>query len=236
MSDLLFSLTGNDSDDSGGGEDGKRKMTGLATGIVKDLNDPLCLGRVQVALDDIDEDDPLPWARVAVPMADNQAGHYWIPREGARVLLGFEGGDIDSPYVLGSLWDMKKRPPQQSPTPEVFGWRSPNGNQIVFTEKPGSITLQTSPTSANPMPSAASATASYQTLTLTQSGIQLLSKSKVELKVGANAITMDTSGITLKFGNSSLVLNASGLTLNGNRVAIKGSSGVAVSGSSITLN
>jgi len=46
-----------------------------------------------------------PWARCIMPNAGDGAGFYSIPQIGDEVAVGFEHGDVNFPYVLGSLWN-----------------------------------------------------------------------------------------------------------------------------------
>ena len=54
------------------------------------------------------------WARVAVPMAGNDRGFYFMPDVGDEVLLAFDHGDVYSPYVIGGLWNARSKPPQSA--------------------------------------------------------------------------------------------------------------------------
>jgi uncharacterized protein involved in type VI secretion and phage assembly len=51
-----------------------------------------------------DEDaNELRWARVAMPSAGKAWGHYFLPEVGDQVLLAFEQGSIEKPYVIGCV-------------------------------------------------------------------------------------------------------------------------------------
>lgn len=54
-----------------------------------------------------DSDEKLfkPWARVAVPDANQGVGFKMTPQKDDEVLVAFEHGDMHVPYVLGALWN-----------------------------------------------------------------------------------------------------------------------------------
>jgi uncharacterized protein involved in type VI secretion and phage assembly len=86
-------------------------ITGVMTGLVTENNDEEGLCRVKVSYPWHDNPVESYWARLAMPMAGSGRGVVLIPEVGDEVLVSFEGGDIRSPYVLGSLWNKKDRPP-----------------------------------------------------------------------------------------------------------------------------
>jgi Type VI secretion system/phage-baseplate injector OB domain len=161
------------------------KLFGVMVGKVINLLDPLALGRVQVQLPSIDSLDLSPWARVAVPMAGIAHGFYFIPNLNDEVLVAFEHGDVNAPYILGSLWNAMAPPPLPSPLPQIRMIRTLAGNMIQFTEVPPSITIQT---------------ASLQTIVMSPAGIQI--------QTGASIINMTPDGITVT-GTPNLNLVAS---------------------------
>jgi hypothetical protein len=68
---------------------------------------------------------------------------YFIPNVGDEVLVAFEHGDINVPYVIGSLWHGLAPPPLPSPLPQVRMIRTLAGNTITFTEVPPGISILT---------------------------------------------------------------------------------------------
>jgi phage baseplate assembly protein gpV len=176
-----------------------KKFYGVTVGKVINLLDPMLLGRVQVQLPFIDSLDLSPWARIAVPMAGIAHGTYFIPNIGDEVLVAFEHGDVNAPYVIGSLWNAMAPPPLPSPVPQIRMIRTPAGNQIVFTEVPPTITILTP---------------SGQTIVMSSAGIQILS--------GANVINMTPDGVTIT-GTPNLNLTASGsINITAPNVTING--------------
>lgn len=52
------------------------------------------------------------WARLAAPSAGANRGILFIPEVNDEVLVAFENGDINSPYIVGQLWNKLDRPPK----------------------------------------------------------------------------------------------------------------------------
>lgn len=95
-------------------EQGKRtesKIYGVVVGIVTNNKDPDSLGRVKVKIPRISGEDESNWARVISFMAGKERGAFYLPEVDDEVLMAFEYGDINIPYVIGSLWNGKDKPP-----------------------------------------------------------------------------------------------------------------------------
>ena len=84
-------------------------IQGVAAGIVKEIDNKL--GRVKVNLPWLDDDNKTFWARIATFMAGNGRGSWFMPEVGDEVLLGFEFGQVDNPYVLGFVHSEEDKPP-----------------------------------------------------------------------------------------------------------------------------
>ena len=122
-------------------------ISGVVVGIVTDNADPEKLGRVKLTFPWRDADDESYWARVATPMAGAGMGTYFLPEVDDEVLVAFEDGDIHKPFVIGSLWNGKQKPPQKNKEGknDVREVRSRSDHTIQFDDaKEGSITIQTS--------------------------------------------------------------------------------------------
>lgn len=200
-------------------EDVKRKFYGVTVGRVINPLDPLTLGRVQVQLPQLDDIELSPWARVATPMAGLTHGHYFIPNPGDQVLVAFENGELNSPYILGSLWSAMAPPPLPSPVAQIRTIRTLAGNQLVFTEVPPTVTLQSGPTPPVTIP-APPTPAGPPTVILSPAGIQIL--------FGLNVINMTPDGITIT-GTPNLNLVATGaMTLTAPNITINGAAAASV--------
>lgn len=89
-------------------ETGDNRMYGVALGIVTanyaDQAPGQMPGRVCVKIPVRDADaNELKWARVAMAASGKRWGHFFLPEVGDQVLLAFENGYIERPYVIGCI-------------------------------------------------------------------------------------------------------------------------------------
>ena len=87
------------------------RFYGLTVGIVTNNQDPDNLGRVKVRFPWLSDEEESHWARVLSPMAGKERGIYFLPEVEDEVLVAFEHGMMEFPYVLGALWNGKDAPP-----------------------------------------------------------------------------------------------------------------------------
>ena len=79
---------------------------------VVDNEDPNGLGRIRVQFDwqkllseETGEEMYTPWLRMAQPYAGGGKGFSFIPEIGEEVMIDFEGGNAERPYVKGTLYN-----------------------------------------------------------------------------------------------------------------------------------
>lgn len=85
-------------------ETGDTRMNGVTIGCVSKNYEQTMPGRICVTIPTRnDTANELQWARVAMPSGGKDWGHYFLPEVGDQVLLAFEGGDIEKPYVIGCI-------------------------------------------------------------------------------------------------------------------------------------
>jgi uncharacterized protein involved in type VI secretion and phage assembly len=77
----------------------------METATVVENNDPDGLGRIKVqfawqrALG-----ETTPWLRMLTPHAGGDKGFHFVPEIGEEVAIGFESGNAERPFVMGSLY------------------------------------------------------------------------------------------------------------------------------------
>ncbi len=88
-----------------------------------------------------------PWIRVATPMATSGGGAYFKPQKGDEVLVDYDNGNIERPYVVGSLFSKNVLEPQeylgrkntQGGGNATMAIVSPNGHHITFSDPSGNL-------------------------------------------------------------------------------------------------
>jgi len=97
------------------------RFNGVVPATVTNFSDPENLGRIKVQYPWLLDQDNQPiesdWVRIAAPAAGNDRGFYYIPEVNDEVLIAFEHGDPNRPYMIGTLWNKKDPPPK--PTSQV---------------------------------------------------------------------------------------------------------------------
>jgi len=111
---------------------------------VMDNNDPEALGRIQVQFAwQKDENTVSPWLRVITPHSGKEQGFYFTPEIGDEVLVAFEGGNAEKPYVLGSLYHGKAKPDTLFDAENnIKAIRTRSGHTIEFNDTDGAEELK----------------------------------------------------------------------------------------------
>jgi uncharacterized protein involved in type VI secretion and phage assembly len=116
-----------------------QRFYGVTVGIVTNNQDPDKLGRVKVKFPWLSDAEESYWARVLTPMAGNDRGIYFLPEVNDEVLVAFEQGDINYPYILGALWNGKDKPPGKNDDGKNNQRmiKSRSGHQIILDDTDG---------------------------------------------------------------------------------------------------
>ncbi|WP_018680472.1 VgrG-related protein [Actinokineospora enzanensis] len=222
---------------AGGGTD--TDHSGLVTGIVSDVKDPAKLGRVKLAFPWLGKDYTSGWARMTQSGAGRNRGAVVLPEVGDEVLVGFEHGDFDAPFVLGCLHNGQDVPPAfakpvldgGSGEVAVRGFVSRKGHRVEFVEADG-ITI-------------ASGDGKF-VVRLDQANqvIEITSGKAVTVKA-ANGVKVDAGQGALELSGQSVSVKAvADVAVQGMTVSVKGqtqaelsaSGAVVVSGGVVRIN
>jgi uncharacterized protein involved in type VI secretion and phage assembly len=104
------------------------RLYGVVTGRVIDVKDPQGEGRVRLQFPWLPGQSEGYWAPVATLMSGKERGSWFMPEIEDEVLVAFEQGDVNHPYVIGFLWNGKDQPPSTDTQSRLL--RSVNGHEI----------------------------------------------------------------------------------------------------------
>jgi phage protein D/phage baseplate assembly protein gpV len=117
------------------------KWPGVVTAVVTNTEDDTQWGSVKVKFPWMSDDAESAWARVMGLGAGNNAGLCLIPEVGDEVLVAFELGDFNRPFVIGGVWNGKMAIPeetaeaQKGKRPMIRSWRSRKGHVIAMHDE-----------------------------------------------------------------------------------------------------
>lgn len=102
---------------------------------VVDNEDPEQLGRVKVMFN-WSGDVATPWLRMVQPHAGDGRGFYFVPEVDDEVMVGFEMGIPDFPYVIGAIYNGKKKFDEYAETASgTKAIKTKSGHEIVFHDE-----------------------------------------------------------------------------------------------------
>jgi uncharacterized protein involved in type VI secretion and phage assembly len=118
----------------------RQLFPGVYPALVRDVQDPLGQGRVQVELPWLGADAPnaRAWARLATLMAGDGRGSWFIPEVGDEVLVAFQAGDPSFPFVLGALWNgVDAAPETMDVQNNIRALTSRSGHRVTLDDTAG---------------------------------------------------------------------------------------------------
>lgn len=200
-------------------------VEGVANAIVTNNQDPNNWGRVKVKYIWREGQPESDWARIVALAGGKDRGTLWRPEVDDEVLVAFEKGDIDHPYILGGLWNGTDLPPEDNADGEnnTKMFRTRSGHQLKFFEKQGqeSIEIKTQGGHVFVMDDSAAST-------------------RIEIKdsSGSNKLTIDTTGnsITIESGLSLKIKSQSIDIEAGASLSLKASGTLTLQGALVKIN
>jgi uncharacterized protein involved in type VI secretion and phage assembly len=182
------------------------RISGVVVGIVTNNQDQAGLGRVKVSFPWLWDQGESHWARIATPMAGADRGMYFLPEVNDEVLVMFEHGQIDHPFIIGALWNGKDKPPAQNSDGK-------NNLRVIKSRSGHTLTLDD--------------TAGAEKITISdsqnQNTIVIDSKGKTITLTSAKDVTVKAQGdITLDASGGKLAIKCQSLTVDASQsVSIK---------------
>nr|WP_294780836.1 phage baseplate assembly protein V [uncultured Flavobacterium sp.] len=104
---------------------------------ILDNNDPEGLGRVRVEYFWAAGSRSSEWMRVVQNYAGPSRGSYWRPEIEDEIMVSFEGGNAQRPYVMGVHYNGSAKPEFFDQNNNIKGWKLRFGMLFKFIEKVG---------------------------------------------------------------------------------------------------
>ena len=185
------------------------RFFGVTIGIVTNNKDPDGLGRVKTSLPWMADQVESDWARVVTPMAGAGRGIYFLPEVNDEVLVAFEHGNPDTPYVLGGLWNGKDKPPESNSDGknDRRAIRSRSGNVIRLTDTDGDAKIEIIDSSGK---NTIVISAKNNTITITAASDVTIQSSNGKLKLSGNGVEITSSSTVKVEASQSMDLKSSG--------------------------
>jgi uncharacterized protein involved in type VI secretion and phage assembly len=197
------------------------RFFGVVVGVVTNNQDPENMHRVKVRFPWLSNDVESNWARVASPMAGHDRGVYCLPEVDDEVLVAFEHGRVDHPYVLGSLWNGKDAPPESNDNGENDHRtiKSRSGHIVRLNDAAGSETIEIIDKSGD----------NRIIVNTAQNSITIEAKSDIMIRSATGKLTMEANGIEIK--SQAGITAQAALSMD-----LKANAQVTVKGATIHLN
>ncbi len=212
-----------------------QQINGVVSGIVTNSNDPEKLGRVKVKFPWLADESETDWIRVASFMAGSGRGAFFLPDVEDEVLVAFEHGNIERPYIIGALWSKTDTPPEENADGKnnIKLFKSRSGHTITISDDSEGQTEKIEIKS----------NAGHQITMDDASGSEKL---EIIDKTGSNKITIDSNSNAINIESSmELTIKATNITIEASaQLDIKGNminvgtseSMTAIKGSMVNIN
>jgi uncharacterized protein involved in type VI secretion and phage assembly len=103
---------------------------GVVIGKVESVKDPQGEGRILVEFPWMEGKSQSYWAPPATLMSGGGRGSWFMPEKGDEVLIAFDHGDVNHPFIIGFLWNGVDKPPSNDPNLRLI--RTVNGHEIAL--------------------------------------------------------------------------------------------------------
>ncbi len=188
--------------------------------VINNKDDPEKIGRVQIEFPGRGKPDNS-WAWVVSPMAGNNKGFFFLPDVDDEVLVAFEQGDINQPYILGVLWNEKDKPPGKNENGEnnIKMIRSRSGHVIRIDDTKGKEKIEIIDKSQK----------NIIIIDTKENKISLISEKDIEILAPKGKLTISAKEIEVKSSASTKIEASAGMDL-------KASGTTTIKGATVNIN
>lgn len=173
-------------------------------GRVVENADPLGLGRVRVQMMWQEAgSEKTPWIRLLQPHSGSGKGFYFVPEIGEEVLVGFQGGNAEKPYVIGTQYNGKEKSGYADKENNIKAVHTRSGHKLVFTEDESILITDKSGNEILLDTKGSNITITApETMTLNAKNLNINVSQNMTTNVGNNMITNVTNDTTISIGGN----------------------------------
>ena len=173
-------------------------------GRVVENADPLGLGRVRVQMMWQEAgSEKTPWIRLLQPHSGSGKGFYFVPEIGEEVLVGFQGGNAEKPYVIGTQYNGKEKSGYADKENKIKAVHTRSGHKLVFTEDESILITDKSGNEILLDTKGSNITITApETMTLNAKNLNINVSQNMTTNVGNNMITNVTNDTTISIGGN----------------------------------
>jgi len=190
---------------------------GVVVAIVTDNKDTEEQGRVKIKFPWMGDEAGEAWARLVTLMGGNNRGTVFYPEVGDEVLVAFEQGNINYPYMIGALWNGVDKPPEKNSDGKnnIKMIKTRSGHIIKLDDTDGSEKIEIiDKTEGNKI-----------SIDSANNKISIVSAGDIELLASDGKITIDATEIEIK----------SSITVKTKKIEIKSSDSAKIEASSAII-
>ncbi|WP_405206109.1 type VI secretion system Vgr family protein [Aquimarina sp. LLG6339-5] len=180
--------------------------------IVKENSDPDGIGRIRVQFPWQRETGELtPWLRIVTPHAGGEKGFHFIPELDEEVLIGFEGGNAERPYVLGTLYTGGANPAGwNTQSNDVKALRTRSGHTVELNDANGAefITITDKNSNIINIDTANNniTISAGETMTLTAKNIKIKADENIDMVAGKDFTKSISENYNVMTKNNTLIV------------------------------
>ena len=173
-------------------------------GRVVENADPLGLGRVRVQMMWQEAgSEKTPWIRLLQPHSGSGKGFYFVPEIGEEVVVGFQGGNAEKPYVIGTQYNGKEKSGYADKENSIKAVHTRSGHKLVFTEDESILITDKSGNEILLDTKGSNITITApETMTLNAKNLNINVSQNMTTNVGNNMITNVTNDTTISIGGN----------------------------------
>lgn len=201
---------------------------------VIDNHDPKGLGRVKVKFK-WQTNGSTPWLQIVSPHGGGDKGFYMVPENGEEVMVDFEGGNPELPFVLGTTYNGKAKSSFGNASNDVKAMKTRSGISILMNDAAGSVTINDPSGNQVVMHGNKQITLNApEKLVINSKDIVINGSNSIKLGKGNNPnhVIIDTSANTISLksdtnsihGKDNTITGTSSNVVNGEKNHIKGES------------